>query len=62
MHATASVTLIALALYSATVVELPTINMKWGNGQQLSQAIVYTQSGLKNIKCFGSASSFATIA
>ena len=60
MPATASVSLIAIALYLATVVELPTINMKWGNEQQLNQASIFTQSGLKNIKCFGSASSFAT--
>jgi len=60
MPATASVSLIAIALYLATVVELPTINMKWGNEQQISQASVFTQAGLKNIKCFGSASSFAS--
>ena len=60
MPATASVSLIAIALYLATVVELPTINMKWGNEQQINQASIYTQDGLKNIKCFGSASSFAT--
>ena len=60
MPATASVSLIALALYLATVVELPTINMKWGNPEQLSYAGIYSQSGLKNIKCFGSSSSFAS--
>jgi polyferredoxin/copper chaperone CopZ len=60
MPATASVSLIALALYLATVVELPTINMKWGNDEQLSYAGIYQQSGLKNIKCFGSSSSFAS--
>jgi polyferredoxin len=60
MPATASVSLIAIALYLATVVELPTINMKWGNEQQINQASIYSQDGLKNIKCFGSASSFAS--
>jgi len=60
LPATASVSLIAIALYLATVVELPTINMKWGNEQQINQASIYTQDGLKNIKCFGSASSFAS--
>ena len=34
--------------------------MKWGNDEQLSKAGIYTQDGLKNIKCFGSSSSFAS--
>jgi len=60
LPATAAASLILIALYLATVVELPTINMKWGNEEALSKAGIFSQEGLKNIKCFGSSSSFAS--
>ncbi len=40
--------------------ELPTINVRWGSAEQFETATIYEQEGLKDIKCFGSASSFAT--
>ncbi len=55
-----TVGLVVIALILATIVELPTINMRWGDEVQLSKAGIYTQDGLKNVKCYGSSMSFAT--
>jgi polyferredoxin len=60
LPASATILIIAIGIYLASVVELPTINIRWGNDQQISKAAIYSQSGLKNIKCYGSARSFAT--
>jgi NAD-dependent dihydropyrimidine dehydrogenase PreA subunit len=60
LPAAATVILIGIALFLATTIELPTINMRWAKETELSKAKVYTQSGLRSVKCFGSASSFAT--
>jgi NAD-dependent dihydropyrimidine dehydrogenase PreA subunit len=51
--------LIIAGISLASVIELPTINVKWGSPDQISKAEVFTRSGLKNIKCFGSSTSFA---
>ena len=56
----ATVLLIAIGIYLASTIELPTINMKWGNEQQLSKAAVFSHSGLKSVKCYGSSMSFAS--
>lgn len=55
----AVILLIAAAFWFASVTEIPTINERWGTPEQLENAKVYEQSGLKNIKCFGSSMSFA---
>ncbi len=60
MPAAATVALIAIGLFLASTIELPTINMKWGNEQQLETASVFSQSGLKSVKCYGSSMSFAS--
>jgi len=60
LPASATVALVAIGMYLATTIELPTINLKWGNEQQLSTASVFSQSGLKSIKCYGSAMSFGS--
>lgn len=39
--------------------EVPTISQYWGDLTTKNQMSIYEQSGLKNIKCFGSSSSFA---
>lgn len=57
---TATVVLIAIGMYLATMIELPTINIKWGTEQQLETASVFEKSGLKSIKCYGSSMSFAS--
>jgi len=60
MPAAATVLLIAAGLYLATTIELPTINMRWGDENTLAKAAVFSQSGLKNVKCYGSSMSFAS--
>lgn len=51
--------LIIAGLGFSMITDIPTISLKWGNDQQMSQAGVYHQSGLTSIKCFGSSMSFA---
>ncbi len=60
LPATATVTLTILGLLLALNVELPTINLRWGDDAQMQIASVFSQSGLKNVKCYGSATSFAS--
>jgi polyferredoxin len=54
------ITLVAIALYISSVVEIPTINERWGNKESFKTAKEFSMSGLQSIKCFGSSSSFAT--
>lgn len=56
----ATVVLVAAGISLGALWELPTIDQKWADKELLEQAEVYEQSGLKNIKCFGSSSAFAT--
>jgi len=51
--------LIIAGLLMGSVYELPTINLKWGSEEQIANAATFTKDGLKNIKCFGSSTSFA---
>jgi len=59
MPATATVVLIVIALLLSMTIELPTINLKWGPKEKISHAAVFSQAGIKNIKCYGSSMSFA---
>jgi polyferredoxin len=60
LPAAAVVALVALGIFLGGKFEVPTINMKWGDELELAGADVFEMSGLKSVKCFGSASSFAT--
>jgi polyferredoxin len=51
--------LIILGLILGNLYELPTIDVKWGTKEQISNAGVFEMAGLKNIKCFGSSTAFA---
>ncbi|MBD3224266.1 MAG: 4Fe-4S binding protein [Caldithrix sp.] len=55
----AVVVLVALGIGLASTIQLPTINLTWADGQQMETAAVFSKSGLKNIKCYGSSMSFA---
>lgn len=59
MPAMAVVVLTVAAIIFASFTEIPTINERWGTKDQMEHASVYTMSGLKNIKCYGSSMSFA---
>lgn len=54
------VLLVGIALYLSSVVEIPTINERWGDKQSFKTAREFQMTGLTSIKCFGSSSSFAT--
>lgn len=58
--ASATLTLIVIGLLLSKTIELPTINMRWGDETRLNSAAVFSQQGLKNVKCYGSSMSFAT--
>ncbi len=51
--------LFLLALYISSFFEVPTIDRKWADSSDLAKAEVYSRSGLKSIKCYGSCASFA---
>jgi len=55
----AVVLLTATAILFSSYMEIPTISERWGTPQQMENSKVFSQSGLKNIKCFGSSMSFA---
>jgi polyferredoxin len=55
----ATVILIAAGISLGSFWELPTIDLKWADKTAISKAQVYTQSGLKSVKCFGSSTAFA---
>ncbi|MBD3377988.1 4Fe-4S binding protein [candidate division KSB1 bacterium] len=66
-HKTPRWTPVALTLLLAVVglafaskVELPTIQELWASEDQLQRAEIYSQSGLKNVKCYGSSMAFAS--
>ncbi len=59
LPAAATVALTVLGFILALNIELPTINLRWGDHLKIENAAVFSQSGLKNVKCFGSATSFA---
>lgn len=55
----ATVVLVAAGISLGSLWELPTIDQHWFDKETMEKAEIYQQSGLKNIKCFGSSSSFA---
>ena len=60
LPASATVTMFLIGILLANTVELPTINIRWGEEQKLEAAAIYSHSGLKNVKCYGSSMSFAS--
>lgn len=55
----ATVVLVVAGIILGMQWELPTIDLKWGDDGEMEKAQVYQQSGLKNVKCFGSSTAFA---
>jgi len=56
----ATIALVVAGLILGSLWEVPTIDQKWGDETELANARIYNQSGLKNIKCYGSSSAFAS--
>jgi polyferredoxin len=59
LPAAALTVLIVLGLIAGSLYELPTIDLKWGTADQIANAGIFTKPDLKNIKCFGSSTTFA---
>jgi polyferredoxin len=55
----AVVLLIAAAIWFSSYIKIPAISERWGTPQQMGNSKVFSKSGLKNIKCYGSSMSFA---
>lgn len=55
----AAVVLVITGLILGSLWEVPTIDLKWGDKAAFEKAQIYQQSGLKNVKCFGSSTAFA---
>ena len=55
----AVVALVVFGLIMGKVWEIPTIDLKWGEKKEIANAEIFTQSGLRNIKCYGSSMAFA---
>lgn len=55
----AVIILATLAVIMGNTWEVPTIDERWGQPEEISKAAVFEQSGLKNIKCYGSSMVFA---
>lgn len=51
--------LIVLGLYIGSFFEVPTIDQRWYDASEMKNAKIYTRSGLKSIKCYGSCTVFA---
>ncbi|MDX8340000.1 4Fe-4S binding protein [Draconibacterium sp. IB214405] len=55
----ATVILVLGGVLLGNVWEVPTIDLKWADHEVIEEASVFTMSGLKNIKCYGSSMAFA---
>ena len=55
----AVVVLVGFGLIMGKVWEIPTIDLKWYDKEEMADAEIFSQSGLKNIKCYGSSMAFA---
>ncbi len=55
----ATVILLVLGVSLGSVWEVPTIDKRWEEPEVIENAAIFTQSGLKNIKCYGSSMAFA---
>lgn len=54
-----AVALFGLALWLGGRLELPTIDEKWGDYEQVEDLRIYEMEGLQTIKCFGSSKAFS---
>ena len=55
----AVVALVALGMSLGEIIEVPTIDQQWVPQEEMTNAAVYSQEGLRSIKCYGSSMAFA---
>lgn len=53
-----SLILVILGLALGSIIDIPTINQNWGNDAQNERSSTFEMKGIKNVKCYGSSSSF----
>ena len=51
--------LVVAGIFIGSLWELPTIDQHWYGKEVMAKAEIFTQSGLKNVKCYGSSMAFA---
>jgi polyferredoxin len=56
----ATIVLVILGFFLSTIWEVPTIDQRWASSSEIEKSSIFTQSGLKNIKCYGSSMAFAS--
>ena len=56
----AVIVLTIAGIFIGTLWEVPTIDQKWYSDAEMAKAEIFSQSGLKNIKCYGSSMAFAS--
>ncbi|MDX9882192.1 MAG: 4Fe-4S binding protein [Prolixibacteraceae bacterium] len=56
----ATILLVITGLFLGGLWEVPTIDEKWYGEEEMANARIFSQSGLKNIKCYGSSMAFAS--
>lgn len=59
LPAAITVVLVIVALVLANQMRIPTIEVRWADDAQFENARVYERTGLKSVKCYGSAMNFA---
>lgn len=53
-----TVGLIMIGLIFGAKLEVPSVDLKWGNKEELNRSKTFEMSGIKNIKCYGSSMVF----
>lgn len=56
----ATIGLVVAGIFLGSLWEVPTIDQKWADDDAIANAKIFSQSGLKNIKCYGSSMAFAS--
>ena len=59
LPAVLTVAFFGIALWLGNTLELPTIDEKWGDYEQVEGMQTYEMEGLQSVKCFGSSKAFA---
>lgn len=59
LPAAITIILIASGILIGKTFEIPTLSLYWGDKSEREKMVLYSRSGLKNVKCYGSSIAFA---
>jgi ferredoxin len=59
LPAASVVVLVAAGILISAQWELPTVDIRWGSEEEIENASIFQQSGIRSVKCFGSSRAFA---